>query len=205
MLILNLGSGKIESKDATIKIDGDVTIFVDRSYDMGYCSTIRDIEEKVISLANGYYLTSNLFIAEDIFSFMDKFKFKFDKIIANRIFEHMEYCGGEIGRLLEACNVSSIEDATLEIVVPNAIKLVNMILEYENSKNFNVIQSSIQKLIINTEMCNCKSDCHASVWTPRLAKEYIESEGTWQILNIDEDFHMAGRNIYMKIICSKIV
>ena len=139
----------------------------------------------------------DIFCKSDVWEFMDGFPIKiFDRIICNRMFEHLEYCGGEVGRMIEACNAISKYDATLEFVVPNAEKLARMILKQG-------VLSDNEVMIINTEFCNGKFDPHASVWTPKLAKKYIEQEGTWNIIKIDEDYPFAGRDIYMKVWCKK--
>lgn len=141
----------------------------------------------------------------DIFNFVDSFPYKFDHVYAERIFEHMDYTAGEIGRLLEGLNALTSSGATLEIVVPNAVILSRMLLEYENAadKAYTHVEALNAKLILNTEFCNFKMDPHASVWTPKLAHEYIESEGTWKIDKIDDQITFAGRNIYMRIFCRK--
>ena len=115
----------------------------------------------------------------------------------------MEYVSGEIGRLLEGLNVLTNSKATLEIVVPNAYKLAKLLIAYENGPHLSMIAATNHKLIINTEFCNEQSSPHLSIWTPKLAKEYIESEGTWKVKTINDEYCFAGRDIYMKIVCEK--
>jgi len=194
---LNIGAGKI---DLNRYLNFSTVVHVDKYFHPAASMSIETlITEWPCSMI------SRCLCKSDIFEFVDLFPFKFDQVYAERIFEHMDYTAGEIGRLLEGLNVLTNKDATLEIVVPNAIKLSKMLLEYENTddKVFTHISALNAKLIINTEFCNVRQDSHLSVWTPKLAHEYIESEGTWKIDKIDTDVTFAGRDIYMRIFCSK--
>jgi cbb3-type cytochrome oxidase cytochrome c subunit len=116
----------------------------------------------------------------------------------------MEFASGQVGRLLEGINRITTDGAVLNIVVPNMALIAQMILDYEqNNKSYTPVELANKKLIINTECTNCKSDPHGSVWTPSLAKEYIEGEGTWKINQIEPKINFAGRDIYMRIQCVK--
>lgn len=206
---LYIGSGKVDLKqldeNSYQKDKTFFRVFLDRSYDKG--NSIDFIEEAYSEWLLGNeskQYDRSYYCNQDIFKFMDSYKFKFDQIYAYRIFEHMEYCGGEIGRLLEACNILTNENSILQIIVPNSIKLSELLLDYEkNYKNYDTIASLNAKLIINTEFCNIKCDPHGSIWTPKLASEYIESEGTWFIKELQPQIYYAGRNIYMRINCIK--
>ena len=196
--VLNLGAGKI---DLSRWVHYGLVIHVDRYFDPATSATISE--------AHKYYLSSDRNAAHccckaDLFEFVDNFQYKFDLVVADRIFEHMEYVSGEIGRLLEGINTLTNKDATLEIVIPNAILLAEMLIKYEKEyDSYNQVDSLKTKLIVNSDLCNIKVDPHASVWTPRLATEYIESEGTWLIDSIEDQYRFAGRDIYMKITCKK--
>jgi hypothetical protein len=204
---LYIGSGKIDlrklEKNSFNNNKTFFIIFLDRSYKQG--NDFLNIEQDY----SDWKLSENpedqsKFCNLDIFEFMDSFKFKFNYIEANRIFEHMSYVSGEIGRLIEACNVLSTEDATLEIIVPNAISISEMLLDLEKKgSDFSHAEYLNRVLIINTELQNCSPDFHASTLTPRMSKVYIESEGTWNIDKIDEKVSFMNRDIYMKILCSK--
>jgi hypothetical protein len=199
-LVLNLGSGSV---DFSRYINNGITVHVDRSYKNGNnCATIAETEKTYLDVAKGQNISTQVFCGADIFEFTENFKFKFTEIIAERIFEHLEYVSGEIGRLLEALNKISTEDAVLKIVVPNAILLSDLLVKYEKTSPDH-IESLNSKLIINTEFCNIKADPHASIWTPKLAKEYIESEGTWKLVEFLNSVEFMGRNIYMSLVCRK--
>lgn len=220
--VLDIGAGKFNSElqmyDCNwTQHDHVVIVHIDRCYPVNNSYNVdslvnqlvalehhsdRDYDEisiepfnRVVKINNHWVI--DLFCRSDVFGFMDNFSMKpFDKIVCNRMFEHLEYCGGEVGRMLEACNAISKNTATLEFVVPNAELLANMLLMKKTLSDNDV-------MIINTEFCNGKFDPHASVWTPRLAYKYIDQEATWKITKIVEKYPFAGRDIYMKVWCEK--
>ena len=207
--LLNLGAGKIDNIDNSRYQSYTHVVHVDRYFDEKNSKSISQTEEYISHSAPGGTFVGDVVptyacCRADIFEFLDTFRYKFDDVIAERIFEHMEWTNGEIGRLIEAVNMISRPNATLTIVVPNSIKLAKMLLNYEeHCDELDRIDLRKHKLIINTEFCNIRCDPHLSVWTPVLAKEYIESEGSWVIDSIDENYHFANRDIYMKIVCKK--
>jgi len=211
--MLDIGAGKYnEELLRPLPNDGLVVVHIDRCYEGTFGKTITETAETVRNFISMDQMNldsymgvgkvpdgkiSHLFCKCDVFEFMDNFPIKaFDMILCNRMFEHLEYCGGEVGRMLEACNAISKYDATLEFVVPNAEKLAKMVLQSGPLSDNDV-------MIINTEFCNGKFDPHASIWTPRLAHKYIDQEATWVITKIEETYPFAGRDIYMKVWCRK--
>jgi len=201
--LLNIGAGSIDLMN--YKYHDDKVVHLDASYrgkdEGGVAVDPCDVEHMFLY----DYPSSNLILCKsDVFDFVERFPFKFDGVIAERIFEHMEYVNGSIGRLLEGLNRITTPSATLSIVVPNMILVSKMLLAYEdNTDQLDHTAQLNYKLIINTEYTNMKADSHASVWTPKLAHEYIESEGTWKISELDEQIMFANRNIYMRIKCVK--
>lgn len=200
MITLNIGAGKINFED--FQNEEDFIVYLDRSYQLGVNGNVYHVEVALNEWKDDPTKMNHVCCGCDIFEFMDSFKFKFDHIIAYRIFEHMEYCSGEIGRLLEACNMLSTDDATMDIIVPNAHKLAEMVLDVEEV-DLEHLQLESKKLIINTEFCNVRCDPHLSVWTPKLTEQYIVVEDSWKIREIKEQYPYANRNIYMRIMCYK--
>lgn len=196
MNLLNLGSGNIDVNE----FDGyDKVVHLDRKFKKVFP------EQTVEYVSRNWSVTNKSFYCgDDIFEFLISFPYKFDHIRAYRIFEHMEYASGQIGELLELLNCCTHDIATLDIVVPNMLLIADMLKRYEENSNM-ILQTEAlaTKLIINTEMTNMKYDPHASVWTPVLAKEYIESEKTWEITEIDTPYSLTNRHIYMRILCQK--
>ena len=206
--ILNLGAGCV---DTSRYARGWFTVHVDGCYRPdGAAISAGEVEKDHVHAINracsdnpvNTDYPKQVLCYSDIFDFVERYPYKFDYIYAERIFEHMEYVGGDIGRLLEGINRISEDDAELEIVVPNGRKLARMLLDYDSPVSTR-IESDNHKLIINTEFCNVKADPHGSVWTHQLAKEYINSEGTWRLDTVSDLDNFMGRDIYMKLICKK--
>jgi hypothetical protein len=202
--LLSLGTGKIGNTFRDITSDFDCVVCVDRSYATGVNSTVREAEESYTRNMNDN-TPCRIYVGTDLFEFLDTYKYQFDKLIADRIFEHQFYDSGEIGRLLDACNQITNDDAELVILVPDALKLSEILIDFE--KRYEEMTSEkveSTKLLLNTEFNNTMSDPHGSQWTPKLAHSYIASEGgTWKIDKIEHDVIHKGRNIYMRIFCSK--
>jgi len=203
---LEIGAGKLRAS-LVRGTNGAFVVCVDKSYTKESCSHISDIER----FHNQYILNPSgdldadriLYNNLDIFAFLDAYKYRFHQIHAFRIFEHMFYDSGEIGRLLAALWSVAANGCDLTIVVPNALSIYDKILEFENKKTFKLSECERLKLLINTELQNTRTDPHGSTWTCRLARSYIEAEGTWIVDSIDPDFELEGRDIYMKIVCFK--
>lgn len=198
-LILDIASGKYDTQ--LFQSSNDIIVHVDRCFTSSFSKTIDEIANDVyqhLTFNNVEYTKTlqHYFCKSDIFEFLDNFPIKcFDCINCNRFFEHLEYCSGEIGRMIEACNVITKRDAEMTFIVPNHEKLAQMILNKNYTDN--------DVMVINTEFCNIRCDPHLSIWTPELAHRYIDQEATWKIVDIDPNITFAGRNIYMKVTCHK--
>jgi hypothetical protein len=205
--VLNLGSGKIHDiKTLLNDCSNEFIVFVDRCYKDGIHHTLKEIEEAHLQFMLDPLNNSNImYFAEDIFEFIDSYKYQFDCVVANRVAEHFFFDSGEIGRFLDACNQITTDQGELNIIVPNAKKLSELLLDFE--KNYEKISSQEVdriKLLVNSEFTNTKCDPHGSVWSPNLARSYIMAEGgTWFIHDISDVEYYRGRNIYMKIVCRK--
>lgn len=203
--VLNIGSGSIDIDRFQSE---DFIVHVDSGYPLDIGVPMSIVKERIDDYMNDEPESNfpfGVLCDCDIFYFVENFPYKiFNKVIAERIFEHIDYSSGGIGRLLEGLNRVTASGATLSIVVPNAIHLAHMLLDYEiDSENYDNKDSLNQKLILNTEFTNTRSDPHCSIWTPTLAREYIESEGTWEIIELIPSINFAGRDCYMKIECKK--
>lgn len=191
---LHIGAGKVDLEKYNAE---HIHVFLDKSYSVSdnidnLVTAIRDCHKYVPQ-------KNHFFIRMDVFEFMDSFPFQFDHAIAERIFEHMFYDSGEIGRLLDACNQITKDDGSLTIVVPNHYRLCEIAMELEDDPRDN---SKI--LLVNTEFMNTRCDPHGSYWSPRMAYHYIGNEGNiWKISDIQDKYWHKGRDIYMKILLEK--
>ncbi len=191
--ILHLGAGKLQIDDGNITDDDCQHFYIDQSYSDG-CNILLMEENYSDDLIRHVYCSC------DIFKFLDTFKFKFDHIYAERICEHMFYDDGSIGRFLNACFHSAFCKSRMTIVVPDAEKLSNELLQLpEMEHEWTASEMNSEILLLNTEFCNSRCDPHGSIWTKFLAKHYIDSEDGWKIKNIETNYEHMGRDIYMKI------
>jgi len=198
--ILHLGAGKMEP---IILRKRTIIVHVDRSY--GSCGmSIQQANElfnmKVWNTEVRLRPEMNLYVTADIFEFLDMFPLKFDGILANRIFEHMFYDSGEVGRLLSSCHymLNDINKSEMIIIVPNHMILADRLLQLNSERNIDesVITDILQ---INTEFCNSRCDPHGSIWSPELVGYYITQEGNWKMEKLIEQITWAGRDCYMLV------
>lgn len=200
--ILNLGAGKIDY--IFMPKEKQLVVNVDSSYKSS--DNVNDIELLHLKFmdVNTYKNKYIKYTSMDLFDFMDSYKYKFDLIIANRIFEHQFYDSGSIGRLSSACHYLLNDDGKMYILVPNHLRYAELIMHVEKEhKTMKHSKFASHVLEINTEFCNTRSDPHGSIWTPELAKFYIESEGVWTIMKMYEDIEWDGRVCYMMMILVK--
>lgn len=194
---LVLGSGHININEINRNSDFQTTV-VDQMYK-------EDSETEGVT-----------FISQDVFDFLNSYPFTFDRVEAYRFFEHLAYVGsGSVGEILESLHKITNPGSTMEILVPDALILSRKLSQLEShlssidsnralpeTKNFTDILNDI--LIINTEFVNPgEDDPHQSVWTPELAKFYIEQEGTWKVSNIETPVKHQARSVYMSIECQR--
>lgn len=191
MSILEIGAGKKEPTE--LSNNKDFRMYVDRCYQGDGGITNEDLGDHM-SLC-----PKILFVSMDIFKFLDSYPLRFNMVKAYRIFEHMEYCSGEIGRLLEALNMITDDQGAVDIIVPNAHLLSEKLISLEKEDYHN----SEDILLLNSEFTNIKADPHASIWTPKLARKYIEPEDMWDIIHMEPKIMYMGRDIYMRIILKK--
>jgi len=199
---LILGAGKIDSSDLQDP-NYDFSVFVDRIYSGGSSNSVEEIEKAYIQLLEKGTEYS-LFCGQDIFNFLDTYKFKFDMVFADRVAEHMFFDSGQIGRFLDACNQITYPDGNLCLIVPDLDKIIEKYIKIKEVTYSSPTELNSLVLLLNTEMQNTVTDCHGSCWSRSLAKYYIENEGgTWIIDSIENLPMFKGRDIYMRIICSK--
>jgi len=160
---------------------------------------------------------------ENIFSFLENYKVRnISYIVANRVFEHIPR--EKMFYLLYLLKDVSVGGAVLSIVVPNFIgifeklsQLNKALLSTCSEEKSGAIQDSFESckstflekvskfekalIDIHTEIFNEPSDPHRSVWTPGLAKYYLELEQYWEVVNIDE-LILDNRDWYLKILAT---
>lgn len=202
--ILHIGSGKVPHSFLKESV-------ADENYYLKKDSVFYHVDSSYYNSSEGIlnYLpqipNNHIFICDDIFNFLDKSPTTYDFIIANRIFEHMFYDSGQVGRLLSSCYSVMEPSSKMVIIVPNHNLLAKRLIGIEQSLDDKLLTKDVLKdvLLVNTEFCNTRSDPHGSIWTPELAKLYIEQEGVFQIEGIIKSIYWQGRDCYMMIILRK--
>ena len=104
---------------------------------------------------------------------------KYDAMVSYRFLEHVEltnmfYVLHLIGQVLNS-------GALCYVVVPDYIALARLLIEMEKEENEDITSFVNKLLICNYEIVASPEDPHASIWTPKLAKVYLESEGYYKI------------------------
>ncbi len=204
--VLHLGAGKVTKPFGKV---GQFTVHVDGSY-LG----VESPEHMIIQAQGSHRQFTKVgvesmmqlehFIGCDIFEFMDTYCYKFNLIVANRIFEHMFYDAGEIGRLLSACHYMLEDGGELLIMVPNHELIATRLFEIRENITPTPEWFSSATLLVNTEFCNTRCDPHGSIWSPRLARYYIRSEGVWHVKDIEPQVIWDDRDCYMMIKLNKL-
>lgn len=194
--ILNLAAGKVSSSIPNSY--NQLIVNVDMCYDQESYGSL----SRVLDSSFQGYLThqagKTLFIKDDIFNFLNTSPYKYDLIVANRIFEHQFYDSGQIGYLLSSCYGSLETGGKLVFVVPNHKLLAERLVKAEWD-DMTSIETAKEVLLFNTEFCNSEGDPHGSIWTPELALYYIGQEGVWDIAGIVEQVLWEGRDCYMMV------
>jgi len=180
--ILDLGTGK-HWKQYLGNVDDEI-ICVDKSYH----SVDFDKVPKHIKLKN-----------MNIFEYLNENSKIFDKINANRVFEHIDY--EKIPYLLYLCKESLKDHGKISFIVPDFLEIfkkIKAISRNDSAKNFNK-----DMIDIHTELFNTTEDPHRSIWTKELAIYYMELEDFWKDINIECNVELDNRNWYMSITAKK--
>jgi len=213
--VLNIGAGKW---DYAWMPEGQTFIVnVDRSY--GSLGTEhpadvllqhRSMEEKTYEDERSEERIVK-FVTSDLFEFVESYPLKFDLIVAARIFEHQYHDDGSIGRLMYACYSLLKKDGIMLILVPNHLRLCEAVVLLESQMRnigeaeilgLTVRATNIMTNILQSEIFSTRSDPHGSLWTPELARAYVQTVDGLEIERID-DVLWEGRKCYMALTLKK--
>jgi predicted SAM-dependent methyltransferase len=132
----------------------------------------------------------------DLQSFLENYTDEdFDLVVAQRIFEHIT--PDQIPYHLYLIRQIISEGGKIEIVVPDFKKVIKSFDAVDPHKD-NAIKFNSMMIMAHTEIFNEPNDPHSSIWTPKMAKYYLELEGYWQDIKIGYT-NLDGRDWYMKI------
>ena len=197
-ITIELGSGKLDPdfiKNFS-KNQNSIYIAVDKSYHSEI--KIKDIENEITEeyletqrIFNGRFITCS----EDIFKFVEEFPLKVDKIIANRILEHIHL--KDLMYFLFLLHSLLKPTGELIFMVPDhgfyAKEILRISDLIKKKENINAVELYNSLINITTEFCNEASDPHMSIWTEELVKLYLETEGYWRIEKIETKSIFSNR------------
>lgn len=138
-----------------------------------------------------------LAVSCDIFEYLDQnIDMKFQRIYSDRFFEHLDT--EQIFYLLYLLYERTTPDAIMRIVVPDAGKVFE---EYTslNSVVMPAVEFTKKYIWSTKEIFNEPTDPHKTLWTPVMARYWLELEGYWKIKYIRTPIELDGRNWYMEI------
>lgn len=206
MDILNLASGNKTLVPEDFP-EGFI-VNVDKSYPYDLCSDFDDIVRDHVDYLLNETEEKTLNYSGDVFEFLEKYPQTFEYVASFRFFEHV----GKFDLLhfiYQVANITDI-DGHLDIIVPNYVTLARRILNEEIMLNTHLEKGVLPRswenedIITTTEIVNTPDMPHASIWTPERAKYYLELEGRFKIIEIDENYEFDGRDLYMRIISKRV-
>ena len=120
----------------------------------------------------------------------------FDRIIAQRVFEHIP--SDTIPYVLYLCSQIIEEGGKIGIVVPDFKKVIDTLNSLDPNHD-TAIHFNKWMTWCHAEVFNEPNDPHQSLWTDKIARYYMELEGYWENIKIEDNFTIDNRDWYMKI------
>jgi len=208
-LVLNIGAGKIEydllnNINTTIInhlsnfIKPPVSFNLDKNYiQYELDRDIHEIERLFVVDKIKYDTPSTFYISNDVFSFINHTRLKFDLIVMHRFLEHIPF--DKVLYFIYLLSTICNEGTLLDIIVPDFNELASMVCNEDvNSKDFDK-----NNIIISSEIVNETDDPHLSIWTAERLMYFFEYEGRFNLKTITKNFKYDGRNIYLRAIIER--
>ncbi len=166
---------------------GSVIVCVDKTFNNHGCTDLGVIR----AMSEDHHVIRK---GADIISFLENFTdFKFNTIISERFFEHLDHT--QILYLLYLLYTVAEPNATLKIVVPD---IQNVVQKYGELDPNSMDVKEFNKLFIEciTEVFNEPNDPHKSIWTQSMGRYWIELEDYWEITSIQGGVELDNRSWY---------
>ena len=211
MVTLNIGAGKIlplswpevEGNDYYKRFyKDDYIVNLDKSY--FNAMNPEEIESIHKSIQFNQYLktkmtsSSFLYCNCDIYDFLERYKYKFDKIVMYRFLEHVPKT--KVLYFIYLLSTCINTGGYIDIIVPNYKILAERITKEDvNNPNFEA-----EDIITTFELLNESYDPHLSIWTPDRAKHFFELENRFKFLKCQPEYNFDGRDIYMRFLVERI-
>ncbi len=194
-IILNLAGGRMNPLGLieNSKEEDYFIINVDRMYKKSsqFLSNY-DYKNYIKNENCDYY---NHYVKSNITEFLNDCMIYFDRICMYRYLEHVGY--SDALYLIYQLSTITKKDSIIDVIVPDYIKLCNIIpgLTGEFNNNF---------ILCQTELFNEINDPHKLITTPKTVKYLFELEKRFKVEKIIENFEFDGRNIYLRFLIRRL-
>jgi len=201
MYILNLAAGKFNPLDMSRQTPAYV-LNVDTSY---YTKTTPEaIETSMLTWGqNPDRCTTIRHLNKDVFEFMERIAWRFDRVALYRFLEHIPFT--QVEYFIYLVSTVTNPGAEIDIIVPDYKILAEMILIedgiFEGDSAINLMAHNIK---LTTELLNEPSCPHASIWTQKRMKYFWELEGRFKVKSQRSGFLFDGRDIYLRSIVERV-
>lgn len=193
--ILNIGAGKTLPIDLR-RFPKYFLVNIDPIY---FTDTTLPIEEVERRHFNSYKETyENIRCYNEIDDVLERYYGTFHIITMYRYLEHVAFDNV----LYFIYKLSTIIDVGgyIDIIVPDAKKLARYILEEKPGK----AGFDSNNIIVTTELLNCPSDPHASLWTVDRIRHFFTLEKRFELVRTYNPYTFDGRNIYVRAIVKRV-
>lgn len=195
--ILNIAGGKLKPLDLPVK-DSYFLVNLDTMYlQDDWTKNFENEHEEWKAPQHTYNQTT--YISYDAYTFLERYRVKFDRICIYRFMEHVPL--DKILYFIYLLSTAVEIGGTVDVIVPNIEQLAVKILA-EN--DLSIDEFPAHDILVTSEVVNEASSPHLSLWSPLRAKYYFELEGRFLVGDIQVPFEFDGRSIYMRFQARRI-
>jgi len=205
MRILNLAGGKF----APFPVSSQENLLIPKyllNVDTSYFTenTAAFVEKDIKDWeADSNKLTKYENLNMDVFTFMERISFTFDRVVIYRFLEHVSFTQVEYFIYL----VSTVlkKGGVVDVIVPNYETLAQMLLQEDDfDPCYTGFDFQAHNILLTTELLNEPSCPHASIWTKQRMKRFWELEGRFKVKIQNPQFKFDGRDIYLRSIIERL-
>jgi len=191
--VFNIAAGKLKPVDIPFK--NYCLLNMDLRYQINSSDVKQTIGETGDAVKTARKLDQiEIYSKCNVFEFMESTRLFFDMICAYRFLEHVSR--DQVTYFIYLISTCTKPGALIDIIVPNYLRLAEMIIKETVIGNLNF---EAENILLTTELLNEKDDPHCSIWTPERLKYFWELEGRFKVVDIDRRFKFDGRNIYLRM------
>lgn len=138
----------------------------------------------------------------DIFEFMERTSFVFDRVVIYRFLEHVTFTQVEYFIYLVSTVIRA--ECIVDVIVPDYKILANMLINEDHYKGNNDFNFEAHNILLTTELLNEPSCPHASIWTEERMKRFWELEGRFKVALQRSGYEFDGRHIYLRSLIKRL-